>query len=239
LHPVATAVGDEPVLSPGERGGFDDSGCSMGCLVDTDSETYLYYLGWNLNVTVRWHNSIGLAVRRRGEDAFKRYSPAPILDRSADDPLTISYPWVRREGEVWRMWYGSHVRWGGEHEFLHELRYAESADGISWQPKRDALHLLMEPGEFAPSRPCVLRLGDTYHMWYSNRGLSYRIYHAVSQDGLSWQRQPHGPALEVSAEGWDAEMTCYPCVFEHGERYYMLYCGNAYGRDGFGIAIAG
>jgi hypothetical protein len=150
-----------------------------------------------------------------------------------------------REHGIWRMWYGSHVRWGGEHlptgqagEFLHELRYAESLDGVHWQPRRDALHVPMDAKEYAPSKPCVLRLGDTYHMWYSNRGKSYRIYHAVSPEGLTWQRQPHGPALDVSQDGWDSEMTCYPCVFEHAGRHYMLYCGNAYGRDGFGISIA-
>jgi hypothetical protein len=238
LVPKAIAVSDEPVLAPGERGAFDDSGCSMGCLVQNGEETWLYYLGWNLNVTVPWHNSIGLAVRRTGQTRFERYSAAPVLDRSTDDPLTVSYPWILREGGVWRMWYGSHVHWGGEHEFLHELRYAESSDGVQWQPQRGALHLPMDANEYAPSKPSVLRLGETYHMWFSNRGESYRIYHAVSSDGFTWQRQPQGPALDVSAAGWDSQMTCYPCVFEHAGRHYMLYCGNGYGADGFGIAIA-
>jgi hypothetical protein len=96
----------------------------------------------------------------------------------------------------------------------------------------------MEADEYAPSKPCVLRLGETYHMWYSNRGESYRIYHAVSSDGLRWHREPQGPSLEVSSDGWDSQMTCYPCVFEHACRRYLLYCGNGYGADGFGIAIA-
>ena len=44
--------------------------------------------------------------------------------------------------------------------------------------------------------------------------------------------------MDVSAEGWDGEMIEYPYVFEHRGRPYLLYCGDGYGRAGFGIAIS-
>ena len=32
-------------------------------------------------------------------------------------------------------------------------------------------------------------------------------------------------------------MLCYPHVFACGGQMYMLYNGNAFGRDGFGVAV--
>jgi len=32
-------------------------------------------------------------------------------------------------------------------------------------------------------------------------------------------------------------MICYPYVFKHKGRFYMLYCGNGYGKTGFGLAV--
>jgi len=43
--------------------------------------------------------------------------------------------------------------------------------------------------------------------------------------------------IDESARGWDCEMIEYPCLFEHRGRSYLLYCGNVYGRSGFGIAV--
>ena len=51
-----TASCPGPVLEPGEPGTFDDSGCSMGCVVVAGDRWYLYYLGWNLGVTVPWRS---------------------------------------------------------------------------------------------------------------------------------------------------------------------------------------
>ena len=92
--PRVIHIADEPVVSPGPRGGFDDSGTSMGCLAQHGEQTFLYYLGWNLGVTVPWRNSIGLAIRQRPDGLFEKYSPAPLLDRNSADPFTLSYPCV-------------------------------------------------------------------------------------------------------------------------------------------------
>ena len=43
--------------------------------------------------------------------------------------------------------------------------------------------------------------------------------------------------IDVSDDGWDSEMICYPFVFDHKGERYMLYNGNDYGKTGFGLAI--
>ena len=60
---------------------------------------------------------------------------------------------------------------------------------------------------------------------------------ASSSDGLKWERDDTLAGIDVSPEGWDSEMICYPYVFEHKDTKYMLYNGNGYGRTGFGLAV--
>lgn len=231
-------VAATPVVQPGELGLFDDSGTSMGCLVRDGTARYLYYLGWNLGVTVPWRNSIGLAISKGPEEPFVKFSAAPVLDRHAVDPYSISYPWVLKEPERWRMWYGSNLRWGSEQRDMdHLLKYAESQDGINWQRDGRVAITLQKPEEYALSKPCVIRDSDCYRMWFSHRGEDYRIGYAESADGLTWVRADERVGITTSSEGWDSETVEYPFVFDHKGRRYMLYNGNGYGHTGFGLAV--
>ena len=45
--------------------------------------------------------------------------------------------------------------------------------------------------------------------------------------------------LDVAGSGWDSEMVCYGSSLDTGARTFLLYNGNAYGKDGFGAALAG
>ena len=231
-------VSDQPIVSPGPPGAFDDSGVSMGWLLGIANRRYLYYLGWNLGVTVPWRNSIGLAISDSPEGNFIKYSMAPIMDRNAMDPFSISYPCVLREEGSWRMWYGSNLNWGpNQADMAHAIKCAESNDGIHWRRDGRVVLDFRSPDEYAISKPCVIREGSRYRMWYSFRGGAYRIGYAESLDGLEWERLDEQVGITVSNSGWDSETVEYPFVFEHGGQKYMLYNGNGYGRAGFGIAV--
>lgn len=76
-------------------------------------------------------------------------------------------------------------------------------------------------------------------MWFSYRsgiGTSYRIGYAFSFNGINWDRKTDS-GIDVSISGWDSEMICYPFVFTHKNKKYMLYNGNNYGKEGFGLAV--
>lgn len=234
-------VAKQPILRPGELGTFDDSGASPACLVSAGTKRYLYYVGWNLCVTVPWRNSIGLAISEDEKGGFTKYAPAPIVDRSAVDPFTLSYPWVIRDAGRWKMWYGSHLSWGPEavakHDMNHVIKYAESADGIVW--KREGVVALRGKSSetYAVCRPCILPVESGYQMWFCHRGSAYEIGYAESANGIDWEWGPPEHGLTTSDVGWDSEMTAYPCVFEHRGRRFLLYNGNGYGKTGFGAAV--
>ena len=120
----------------------------------------------------------------------------------------------------------------------HLIKYAESADGIRWD-RKDVVAIDFEsPDEYAICKPCVVKDEDRFRMWFCSRGQSYRIRYAESQDGIAWVRMSKSTGIDVSADGWDAEMIEYPCVFDHQGTRYMLYAGNGFGRTGFGLAVS-
>ena len=232
-------INPSPVLTSGALGAFDDSGVTSSCLVRSGNRTYLYYTGWTRGVTVPFYLYVGLAISEDGEH-FSRASPAPILERNAVDPYLTASPWVLIENGVWRMWYVSAAKWtleAGRPKHYYHIRYAESADGVEWRRAGTVCIDFATANEHAFGRPCVLKDGEGYRMWYSFRGERYRIGYAESDDGIVWRRRDDCAGIEPSAAGWDAEMIEYPAVFDAGGRRYMLYNGNDYGRTGIGLAV--
>ena len=119
----------------------------------------------------------------------------------------------------------------------HVLHRAISADGVHWVPDDTAV-LPLGAGESGHSRPCVVKDGETWRMWFACKTeVGYRIGYAESEDGAVWRRQDESGGLMPAGDGWDGDEVCYPCVFEDGGRRYLLYCGNGYGRTGFGLAV--
>ena len=232
--PAAPDFEPEPVVRLGPAGSFDDSGVTGGCLVSAGETHHLYYSGWRLPGDVPFEFFIGCAVSRGGGN-FEKVSAEPVLGRSASDPYLTASPAILIEGGVWRMWYVSGTGWTGK-EPNYLIRYAESMDGIEWRPTGRACIGYDRPGEHAIARPHIVKDGALYRMWYSHRGDSYRIGYAESNDGLEWRRLDAEAGIDVSAEGWDSQMVCYPWVGDFGGKRRMLYNGNAYGRTGIGQA---
>lgn len=230
-----------PALSLGELGAFDDSGVTVSCAVDDRDARYLFYSGWTLGVSVPFYFYVGLAVSRDGGATFTRVSRGPILERDDVDPFLTASPSVLIENATWRMWYVSAAGWrvvDGTPQHRYHVRYAESDDGVHW--RRDGRVAIDFAGEqeYAFGRPCVVKVGDRYRMFFCARGDAYRLAYAESSDGLTWERDDDAVALAGDAEAWEADAAAYPYVFfdEPAGGWQMLYNGNGYGATGVGWA---
>ena len=237
-------VSEEPVLTKGDLGTFDDSGTMGCCILDKGNKKYLYYVGWNLGVTVPFRNSIGLAISEDNGQTYNKAFSGPIIDRTKDEPHFTASNCVIEDDGIYKIWYLSCTDWtdvDGKKVHNYHIKYAESDDGINW--KRDGIVAIdyKDEYEYAISVPRVIKENRIYKMWFSSRGTkevpTYRIRYAESLDGKKWIRKDNEVGIDVSKSGWDSEMICYPFVFDHKGKRYMLYNGNDYGKTGFGLAV--
>jgi hypothetical protein len=239
-----------PVLSPGPPGTFDDSGAMASCAVACGTTIRLYYQGWNVGTTVPFRTAIGVAISHDGGTSFARHGSGPILECSVHDTSFVAMPFVLPE-PTWRMWYASCTEWrpvADRLEPCYHIRQAVSADGIEWRHGDGVAIDYASPGEQALARPAVLPVEGGFAMWYSRRMISgfrdggpsaYRMGYATSTDAVRWTRHDGQAGIDASPAGWDAEMIAYPNIVEVGDRRYLFYNGNGFGRSGIGVAMAG
>lgn len=235
-------VSEKPVLDIGLPGTFDDNGVTPICIVKSGKKLYLYYVGWQLGVKVRYFLFAGLAISNDYGESFQRYSQVPILDRSDRELFTRSAAWVRQEDNGWKMWYVVGQKWisvNNKQVPTYNVRYLESADGLSWGKQGTVCLELANENEYGFGRPFVIQENGIYKIWYSIRTISkgYRLGYGESSDGLIWTRKDDQVGIDVSASGWDSEMICFACIQQTKYGTYMFYNGNNYGETGFGVAV--
>lgn len=230
-----------PVLSPGDIGLFDDSGVVPSCIVNLPIGVGLFFIGISLGKNVPFYSYPGLAILNDSRDSASRFSRAPILDRSREHPyaggaVSILFD---EERQVYRMWHEVCNGWstdGGAVNMRLGIGCTSSKNGLAWTAGSSISLPLPETIEYFGS-PCVLFDSGRYRMWYSFKmDGKYQIGYAESPDGSEWTLRPSDSVLPKAVSGWDSEEVAYPHVFRHGEKLLMLYCGNQYGRTGFGIA---
>ena len=239
-------IHDQPVLEAGSLGTFDQFGVMPGVVLTVDDEVWMYYVGWMRCEGAPYSHAIGLAISIDGGITFHRYAEGPLLSRTPAEPFLQNSPTVAVINGKFHMWYSSGIKWlthDARPESIYVLMHATSNDGIHWERQGAPCIATLTPDE-CQTNPSMLELDGVYHLWFCHRwgkdfrskAGGYRIGYANSTDLLHWHRQDEASPLEPSAEGWDSEMICYPFVFPYHNRLWMLYSGNHFGRDGFGLA---
>ncbi len=231
---------DHVAFEYGAADSFYSHGVSIGNMYRQGDKNYILFMAWQIPEGGHWRGDVGQLEVSKDLGTLSLSANNPFMTSDNDDPVSLSYPWVMHHEGIYKMWYGSTVEWdAGNGEMLHVIKYATSEDGENWQKYGQAVPSTLGEAQ-AFSRPTVLYKQSKYHMWYSYRsgtGQTYRIGYSTSNDGLQWQNNLLNAGIDVSMTGWDSEMICYPYVFEHRGQTYMLYNGNGYGREGFGLAI--
>lgn len=240
-------VNPDPILELGELGTFDDRGMTSSFMLPVNGQLYFYYNGYNIGTTARYRIAIGLAVGDELGNSFSKISTGPIMDRSIYDPCGCATPCIILENGIYKMWYASFTKWeliNGDAEPFYRIAYAESQDAVQWI-SQNKICIDFNADEGGIVRPSVIKIDDTYYMWFSVRkntnyrnrlDSSYRIGFATSIDGLNWDRKDDEVGIGLSQEGWDSEMICYPNVIRYKNKLYMFYNGNGFGQSGFGYA---
>lgn len=241
-------VADQPILSLGDLGSFDEFGTYPVSVIHDGQELRAYYAGWTRCESVPFNVAIGLAISHDDGVTFEKKGAGPVLSYSPDEPFVLSGPKVRRFNGQWQLFYIAGRKWkmvDGRAEPVYKIRMATSLDGIHWTKlNRDLIPSRIEEDE-AQASPDVFYANGKYHMFFCYRYSShyrgkqngYRIGYASSVNLTDWTRDDSKAGIDISQQGWDAEMVSYPHVFELDGKTYMAYLGDQVGRYGFGLAV--
>lgn len=244
-------VSQHTVLPLGGLGCFDEHGIFPINVLRDGDRVLAYTTGWNRKVSVSVDAAIGLAISYDDGITFQKLGTGPILAASLNEPFLVGDAFVLRYGETYHMWYIYGTKWKRFSETeppdrVYKIGHATSSDAVNW--RRNGRQIIDDRlnADECQALPSVICLDGVYHMYFcyrqadgfrtdSNRG--YRIGYAHSTDLENWVRDDSVAGIDVSAEGWDAQMQCYPHVFQCEGKVYLLYNGNEFGRHGFGLAV--
>jgi hypothetical protein len=230
----------EPFFLHGPSDSFFADGVSIGNFYCVNGSRYMLFMGWQAPPNSHWRGDIGRLIITP-ELNLKIESYKPFIDCNSIDPISLSYPWVSKRASIgYDMWYGSTLTWdAGNGEMLHVINHAFSENGETWERSGLAVPYTIGLAQ-AFSRPTVVQSNcGMLQMWFSYRGVGqkYRIGYATSSDGFDWKLELDKAGITTSENGWDSEMIEYPYVFDYRGDRYMIYNGNGYGINGFGLAI--
>ena len=241
----------QQVIALGGLGCFDEHGIFPVNVLRDGDKVLAYTTGWNRKVSVSADAAIGLAISHDGGLTFKKHGSGPIMAATLNEPFLIGDAFVTRYGANYHMWYIFGTRWtqhapSAPLERVYKIAHAISPDGINWHRNGKPIIADKLNTDECQALPTVIQLDAVYHMYFCYREAhgfrnqsdrAYRIGYAYSTDLINWVRDDAQAGIDVSTDGWDSQMQCYPHVFTCEGRVYMLYNGNEFGRHGFGLAV--
>lgn len=244
-------VSKHTVIELGELGCFDEHGIFPINVVRAGDRVLAYTTGWNRKVSVSADAAIGLAISHDEGLTFQKYGKGPILSASLHEPFLIGDAFVALYEDLYHMWYIYGTKWkktvdSVQPDRVYKIAHATSIDGINWH--REGRQIISDRlnADECQALPTVFHRNGIYHMYLCYRqahgfreqsNKAYRIGYAYSYDLIDWERDDSKAGIDVSIDGWDSQMQCYPHIFTLDGKVYMLYNGNEFGRFGFGLAM--
>ena len=235
--------------SPSDVGAFDEDGIFPFSPFRIDGQIFALTTGWSRRVSVDVETGIGLMKSTDGGRSFQRVGGGPVLSASVDEPFLVCDGFVLPTPGQQRIFYSFGTSWlpdpnSGVWERTYKIGQVETGD-ILRPPIGTGRQILSDRrGELeSQALPTVAQHEGRFHMAFCHRGTfdfrdkpeeMYDLGYASSVDGESWTRDDAVISFERTA--FDSEMRCYPNMFTIGTKLYLLYNGNHFGIEGFGLA---
>lgn len=235
------------VISNGSLGCFDEHGIFPFSPFIDGKTIKAITSGWSRRQSVSVDTALGLAISKDEGRTFERVGRGPVLASEINEPYLIADGFVvKRTRNDYVMFYIYGINWGNykeseQPERTYRIAVAESDNLLDW--KRDGKQIISEKYEDeAQALPTVVCWQERWHMFFCYRhtvdfrndsSKAYRIGYAYSNNLKSWVRDDEH--ISIPLHEWCNEMQCYPNVFVMDDSLYLLYNGNHFGENGFGL----
>ena len=234
------------VIPDGNLGTFDEHGIFPISPFRDGGKIKAITCGWSRRQAVSAETALGLVISEDGGVTFKRYGNGPVMASTLKEPYLIADGFIVKGLEQkYYMYYIFGTEWGNyntnEPERTYKIGVAISENLLDWE--RDGRQIIKSrfDGE-AQALPSVLYRNGIWHMVFchrhtvgfrNNRNKSYKLGYASSRDMKNWIRDDS--KIQIPPEDWCNEMQCYPNIFEMDGDVYLLYNGNHFAKEGFGL----
>jgi hypothetical protein len=237
---------NNPVLVAGSSGEWDDDNVVAPCVIKVGETYHMWYDG-NFDNSGTMNNGIGHATSSDGIDWSKDIlNPVLLPTAGSWDLAGVTQATVLFDDmdSLYHMWYGG---WSSLNDGF--IGHATSSDAGHWI-KDTINNPVLSPGpagswdDFALIAVCVIKVDDTYHMWYDgwqdgSASTLKRIGHATSADGIIWEKDANNPVLIPGNSGsWDYNWVRAGKVVFDGSIFHMWYTGGTWFNYDFGYAIS-
>ena len=240
-----------PILGPSILGSYDEHGIFPFHVSALDNRLYGYISGWSRRKAVAVETSIGISESKDGGLTFNRLGDGPILTSSLHEPFLVGDPFVIRDNDRYAMFYIAGNAWKfteNEEDLqrVYKIRLAFSQDGLRWTPALKNLIPDSIGSDECQALPSVALVGNNYIMSFCYREMSnfrangkgaYQLGFAISSNLENWTRDDSLADIGSHKSEWDNGMRCYPNINSMNGRTVILYNGNDFGKNGFGLAI--
>ena len=140
---------------------------------------------------------------------------------------SVGSPWVIEEGGLYRFWFRRSDE--GSYSTPRDIHYicsSSPADISKDFLSQEVISAGVVSGTTDVEDPCVVKVGPAdYRIWFVGRsGTTYRIFYAVSTDGVAWTS--HQRVIDVGEDtvhAYDALGCTRPCVLLENGIFRMWY----------------
>lgn len=229
-----------PILKP-TPGGWDADFTTIPRVLFDGKIFRMWYVGGRSGTTgIGYANSTDGITWRKYGDSVLLPGPPGVWDSSQ-----VGLGSVVWNGTLFLMWYSG----SSSVTYVNgAIGLAMSSDGISWI--KYSGNPVLNPSAIDQryiASPFVIRLIQTYNMWYTGKSASdsqssqiSRILYATSFDGITWTKWPSAVLAPANPNAWDSGSVFSPAILYDGTNFGMWYSGlnQSYINSGIGFATA-
>ena len=208
---------------------YESGGVIQPCVVYENGT----YKMWFSSITSNAACVINYATSPDGINWTRNATPVitPGQGTTWDAASTIAGPVIKVDN-TYRMYYtGFSNRYNN-----WNIGLATSPDGITWTKSMQPVLLGTSGDEYQIGATDVLKFNNKYYLYYGIINVqTYKIFVAVSDDGLSWTRYSGNPVL-TGTQSWESTGVAYGTVAQDGNILRMAFQNGA--MSGFGFATS-
>lgn len=222
-------ISAEPILDIGQEGFFDSNAIYPAEILKFDKKIFLYYTGRSAGINRTYYASLGLAISNDNGKSFKKYSNAPIMERSHYDPWMIGPCAIVKYNNIFVMLYTSGYMFdSSKNTSSYDIKYATSDDGINW--KRNGLVCIPLAKDVSNiAAPSIIQLNGIFHMWFCYYQSSrYKVGYAKSRNLRNWK-------ICYNYQYFDGIEAAYPKAIVVKDNVFIFYSSGKYGADGINL----